>query len=130
MELGVADPVPALNAPVVVNQLQQRCWRSAQTGEEQMGGLKGLAVPAAGGRDLHDPAAADPGLPDVLRRLFGPQRQGDVATVADLMIRCHGGDLALSLSWLTIWRCSVFWLASSFGEAFGYTVRRKSAPCS
>ena len=33
-------------------------------------------------------------------------------------------------NWLRIWRWSVFWLAHSFGEAFGYTVSRKSAPCS
>ena len=51
----------------------------------------------AGGRHLHDPAGADPGLADVLRRLFGTQRPGDVATVADLVIRCHERDLALSL---------------------------------
>ena len=48
-----------------------------------MGGLKSFAIAPAGGRHLHDPAGADPGLPDVLRRLFGPQRPGDVATVAD-----------------------------------------------
>jgi hypothetical protein len=29
--------------------------------------------------------------------LFGPQRPGDVAAVADLVIRCHERDLALSL---------------------------------
>ena len=33
----------------------------------------------------------------MLRRLFGPQGPGDVATVADLVIRCHERDLALSL---------------------------------
>ena len=31
------------------------------------------------------------------RSFFGPQRPGDVATVADLMIRCQKRDLALSL---------------------------------
>lgn len=41
-----------------------------------MGGLKGLAVAPAAGRHLHDPADAGPGLADVLRRLFGPQRPG------------------------------------------------------
>jgi len=56
MELGVADPVPAFNAPAVANQTQQRIWGGAQAGEEQMG-----------------------------------------APVADLVIRCHERDLALSL---------------------------------
>ena len=97
MKLGVADPVPAFNAPAVSHQLQQRLWCGAQAGEEQVLRLKGLAVAAAARRHLHDPAGADPGLPDVLRRLFGPQRPGDVATVADLLIRCHKRDLALSL---------------------------------
>ena len=74
MKLGVADPVPAFNAPAVSHQLQQRLWCGAQAGEEQVLRLKGLAVAAAARRHLHDPAGADPGLPDVLRRLFGPQR--------------------------------------------------------
>jgi len=97
VELGVTDPVPAFNAPAIANQLQQRLWCGAQTGEEQVGGLKGLAVAPASGRDFHDPAGAGPGLADVLRGLFGPQRPGDVATMADLVIRCHERDLALSL---------------------------------
>ena len=97
VELGVADPVPALNAPSVTHQLQQCFWRGAQAGDEQMGGVKGFTVAPAGGRDFHDPAGADPGLPDVLRRLFGSQGPGDVATVADLVIRYHERDLALSL---------------------------------
>ena len=89
MKLGVADPVPAFNAPAVSHQLQQRLWGGVQAGEKQMGGLKGLAIAPAGGRHLHDPAGADLGLPDMHRRLFGPQRPGDVASVADLVIRCH-----------------------------------------
>jgi hypothetical protein len=97
MELGVEDPVPAFNAPAVANQFQQRFWRGAQAGEKQMGGVKGLAIAAACGHDFHDPAGAGPGLPDVLRRLFGPQRPGDVAPVADLVIRCRERDLGLSL---------------------------------
>ena len=40
---------------------------------------------------------ADPGLADVFRGLFGPQRPGDVAAVADLVIRCHKRDMPLSL---------------------------------
>ena len=97
MELGVADPVPALNAPAVSHQLQQRLWRGAQTGEEQVLRLKGLAVALAGGRHLHDPAGADPGLGDVRRCLFGTQGPGDGAAMADLVIRCHERDHALSL---------------------------------
>jgi hypothetical protein len=77
--------------------LQQCFWGGAQASEEQMGGVKGLTVAPSGGRDFHDPAGADPGLPDVLRRLFGPQGPGDDATVADLVIRRHKRDLALSL---------------------------------
>ena len=51
--------------------------------------LKWLAVAAAGGRHLHDPAGAYPGLPYVLSRLFGRQRPGDVAPVTDLVNFCH-----------------------------------------
>jgi hypothetical protein len=97
MELGVANPVPALNAPAVQNQLQQGFWGRAQAGEKEVGGLKGLAVSGAGGGHLHDPAGAGPGLADVLRGLFGAQRPGDVPTVADLVIPCYERDLALSL---------------------------------
>jgi hypothetical protein len=35
----------------------------------------------------------------------------------------------MSWNWLWTWRCSVCWLAYSFGEGFAYTVRRKSASC-
>jgi hypothetical protein len=97
VQLGVADPVPALNSPAVANQLQQRFWRGAQAGEEQMGGVKGLAIAATGGHDFLDPAGADPGLTDVLWCLFGAEGPGDGAAVADLVIRCHERDLALSL---------------------------------
>jgi hypothetical protein len=51
----------------------------------------------AGGGHLHDPAGADAGLPDVLRGLFGAQRPGDVAAMADLLVPCHKRDRALSL---------------------------------
>ena len=97
VELGVANPVPALNAPAVPQQLQHCFWGGAQAGEEQALRLKGLAVAAAGGRLLHDPAGADPGLGDVHRHLFGTQCPGDGATLADLVIRRHERDLALSL---------------------------------
>lgn len=49
---------------------------------------------AGGGRHFHDPVGADPGLTDVLLRLLGPQRPGDVAAVADLVICCYEGDPA------------------------------------
>ena len=97
MELGVTDPVPALNAPAVAHQLQQRFWRGAEARQKQMAGLKRLAVTGAAGRDFHDPAGADPGLADVLWSLFGAQRPGDVAAVALLVIRCDKRDVPLSL---------------------------------
>jgi hypothetical protein len=34
VELGVANPVPALNAPTVSHQFQQCFWGGAQAGEE------------------------------------------------------------------------------------------------
>ena len=97
MELGVADPVPALDAPAVANQLQQCFWGGAQAGEKQVGCSKRLAITASIGSHLHEPAGADPGLGDMRRCLFGPQRPGDGAAVADLVIRCHERDLALAL---------------------------------
>jgi len=97
MDLGVADPVPALNAPAVSHQLQQRFWRGVQAGEEQVLRMKGFAVAATGGRHLHDPAGAYPGLGDVRRSLFSTQGPGDYATVADLVIPCHEKNLALPL---------------------------------
>ena len=42
LELGVADPMPALDAPAVTHQLQQGLWGGAQGGEKQMGAWKGL----------------------------------------------------------------------------------------
>ena len=33
---------------------------------------------------------------DVLRRFFRPQSPADVAAMADLVIRCHEGDVTLS----------------------------------
>jgi len=97
MELGVPDPVPALNAPAVSYKLQQGFGGGAQAGKKQVGGLKRPALATAAGRHLHDPAGADPGLTDVLWSLFRPQYPGDVATVADLVICCHKRDATLSL---------------------------------
>ncbi len=97
MELGVPDPMPAFNAPSVAHQREQGFWRGAQAGEEQMGGEKGLAVAPTRGRDFHDPAGADPILPDVLRGFFRPQVPGDVTAMTNLAIRCLKRDVTLSL---------------------------------
>lgn len=104
MELGVTDSVRALVAPgcsepvapELSTQLQHGFWGSSPAGEKEVGGLKGLAVATAGGRHLHDQAGDDPGLKDVLQRLFGPQVPGDVATVADLVVCCHERNPAFS----------------------------------
>ena len=97
MELGVSDPVLALNAPALAHQLQQGVWGGAQAGEEQVGRPKRLAITASIGAHLHDPAGTDPGLANVLWCLFRPQHPGDVAAMADFVIRCHERELALSL---------------------------------
>ena len=97
VELGVTDPVPALNAPAVPHQLQQCLWGGAHAGEKQVLRLKRLAVSGAGSGHLHNPAGANPALADVLRCLLCPQRPGDVATMADLLIHCHKRDRELSL---------------------------------
>ena len=97
VELGVTDPVPALNAPAIAHQLQQGLWGGAQAGEKQVGGLKQSAVSGAGRGHFHNPAGATPALADVLRCLLCPQRPGDVPAMADLLIRCHKRDHALSL---------------------------------
>jgi hypothetical protein len=44
MELGVADPVSALNAPAIPHQLQHGFWRGAQDCQKHVGGAKRLAV--------------------------------------------------------------------------------------
>lgn len=102
MELGVTDPMPALNAPAVSHQFQQGFWCCAQAGvaprgalyeQSQVSRLKWLTVTDPIGGHLHDPAGTDPGLPDVLRRLFRSQRPADLAAVVDLVIGCHERDL-------------------------------------
>ena len=106
MELGVTDPVPALNAPAVSRQFQQGFWCCAQAGvaprgalyeKSQVSRLKLLAVPDPIGGHLHDPAGCDPGLLDVLQRLFRSQRSADVAAVVDLVIGCLERDLPFPL---------------------------------
>lgn len=63
-----------------------------------MSGIEGLANAYSGGRDLQDLAGAGPGLADVLKGLFGPQRPAYGAPMADLVIRCLKRDPALSWS--------------------------------
>ena len=62
-----------------------------------MGGLKWLAIAAAGGGHFDDPAGVDPVLSDVFWGRFCTQRPGDGAAVAVLLIACHKRDLAFSL---------------------------------
>lgn len=97
MELGVTDPVPALQAPTLPDQSQQCFCCGAQACQKQMASLKRFAVAPADGMQLHNPAGAVPDLTDVFRCRFGPQLPGDIATVTDLMIRCDKRDLALAL---------------------------------
>ena len=106
MELGVTDPVPALNAPAVAYQSQQGLWGGAQAGVAPRGapgeliqvlGLNRSSVSGADSGHLHNSAGANPALADVLQCLLCPQRPGDAATMADLLIRCHKWDRALSL---------------------------------
>ncbi len=97
MELGVTYPVPALNTPAISYQLQQCFWGGAQAREKQMSCTEGLAVTGTSGRQFHDPAGSDPGFSDVRWCLFCPQRPGDAASVADLVIACHEWDVTLSL---------------------------------
>jgi len=60
MELGIADPVPAFQAPAVLHQTQQGFWRGAQAGDKQVRGTEGLALPGALGDHLDDPAGSAP----------------------------------------------------------------------
>ena len=70
MELGVADPVPPLDAATVSHQLQQAFWACAEAGEKEVFGVEALAVADVCGGGLNDPACAEPGLTDVLGRFF------------------------------------------------------------
>ena len=56
-----------------------------------------LAVAAAGGRYLDDPAGADPGMNDMFWGLLSAQRPGDVTAVADLMIHCEERGVPLTM---------------------------------
>ena len=108
-----------LNAPTIAHQSQQRFRRGAQAYEIQVGRPKWLAITDAIGSHLHDPAGADPGLANGLRCLFRPQSPGDVATVADLVIRCHKRDVTLSLELALDLAMQRLLVGYSFGEASG-----------
>ena len=61
---------------------------------------RGLALSLAGlrgGDHLHDPGAAGPVGLDVLRRFFGAELPGGVATMPFLVIGCRERDVTLSL---------------------------------
>jgi hypothetical protein len=62
-----------------------------------MSGTEWLTITGTGGRLLHYPAGSAPVLTDVPWCLFCPQRPGDAASVADLVIACHERDVMLSL---------------------------------
>ena len=84
MELGVAEPVPAFNAPTVPHQFQQGFWSGAQAGEEEVPLEGGLASTLAFDDQFDDPAAAVPVPGDEVRSLFGPEGPGSVAPVTAL----------------------------------------------
>ena len=96
MELGVTNLVPALDTPALSHQSQQCIWGGAQAGDEPVRRLEPLAITDPGGDHLGDPAGAMPVRLDVLRRFFRPEIPGDVAPMADLVIRCHERDVAFS----------------------------------
>ncbi len=71
VELGIANPLRAFNAPALPDLSQQGFWGGAQVGEEQMPGPERLALTAGAGQHLHDPGTTRPIRLDVLRCLFG-----------------------------------------------------------
>lgn len=95
VELGVADPVPAFNAPALPDQAQQGFWGGAQAGKEQMPRFERLDATAAADDHFNDPGRPWPVRLDVLRCLFGPQHPGDLTAVTDLVMRCGERDLTL-----------------------------------
>jgi hypothetical protein len=64
--------------------LQQRFWRGAQAGEEEVTLEGGLAGTLAADDQFDDPASAGPGLGDEVRSLFGPECPGGVVPVTVL----------------------------------------------
>ncbi len=69
-KLGVADPIPALNAPPISRQFQQGFWDRSQAGAIEVLGNRWLAVTGSCGEDCNDPACAKPCLTDMLGRLY------------------------------------------------------------
>ena len=116
LELGIADPMPALNAPVLTHQLQQCFWGGAQAREKAVGDPERLALTDPGGTHLDDPAGAAPFRSDVFWCLFSSQRPGDVPTVADLVILCQVWDLALPLELAANLTMQCLLVSYSFGE--------------
>ena len=102
MELAVTDPVTAINSPSVPQYLHQSFWGGTQVGEKQALRLKWLAVSGAGSGHLQNSAGANPAFADVLWCLLCPQRPGDVASIADLLLRCHKEDRAFSLELVVV----------------------------
>ena len=96
MELGVSDPVPALDTPALSHQPEQRFWGRAQARDEPVRGRERLAITGACGDHFRNPAGALPVGLDVHRRFFRPQSPADVTAMADLVIGCHERDVALS----------------------------------
>ena len=96
VELGVTNPVPALNAPALSHEAQQRIWGGAQAGDKAVRSLERLAITGACRDHFRDPAGAMPIGLNVLRRFFRPQSPEDVTAMADFVITCDERDLALS----------------------------------
>ena len=84
MELGVAEPVPAFNAPAVPHQLQQSFGRGAQAREKEVPLEGGLAVTLAADDQFDDPAATRPGADNELGRLFGREGPSGISSVTSL----------------------------------------------
>jgi hypothetical protein len=97
LELRVADPLPPLDTPAVSHQLQQCFWGRPDAHEKEMAAVQGFAVTLSRGDDFNDPARAEPLHTNMVWRLFRLQRPGDVAAMAELMIRCQKTDLAFPL---------------------------------
>lgn len=96
-QLGVTDPLLALDVPALSHQSQQCLCSRAQAGDERMTGLERLSNASACCVQFHDPAGAMPVLPDVVWRLLGTLIPGGVAALPWVVIRCHERDVALSL---------------------------------
>ncbi len=109
MELSGCYPMQALYIQSVTHQFRQCFWGDAEAGVVARGapdvsvqefGLKWPNIRSEIGGRLHDPAGCHLGLTDVLRSLFGAQRPGDVAAVANRVISSHKGILSLPWNWL------------------------------